>query len=1002
MAPKTTPSRVGGVGSVPPSGNPNNKAPGVVATPSVIRFDDDDTKAKRGTVAAKSSKSKQQRKQGRSGGFSSYLFSLALRLSALYMLVGALWTCPSQPLRFDYNPRDSRSHCRALAQGKVQLQPIVAPYIASAQARVQPHVQPYVDVATPYAKAAWKTSKPYYRYAAKQGRWAYNKHVEPRRKVADKKVRNWVQPRWAATRQVVDEWTQPAYKQAVPLMRIYRHDVHPHLERGYAQSLALGSATYGAYVTHGHPLVVSSARHSHSFYVNHVDPAVRRAYALYIRPQMDKLLAKAFGHRASKAGSEAVKAAKGEAKQVRQEAKQVEREKKEQAKASAIRAQEDPSLADRINKVADHVTGGPLAAPDPAASAASDASRAVEAQSTKEQLEAWEAGLAQLIEKEYTLVTARFGELRTRFAEGLPERFEVLTEDVELEVEGIFARLTKALNKVKGGGHEEAGRAALEKQRNKLQRSRGKALKELDGFYSQLQTEQWEAQRASVEQVERYIAEAQRAYLGLLKGAKFDQTRQDWSEWDDGLSVRSKLFDEELSKVRKGSTKLGAGILGIDAGQEGDVQREVVRLRKQVGSLYDTASAELDQFAKEQLAAIKGEEPVGANPVSIISSKASTAAASWSSVASAATDDAPSSASSLLSSSSSSPDIADQAAGFTEAVKTGLNDFASAASSTGSSLAREASKSAGLKPTPESAAEYMEAAAGLVGEAMPAVAFVGAEEAASSASSALRHATRSAASLAGAEVTAERVEDYVASAQSVLDKVGKGVGEGAQSVYEAMGGESLAEQVHAATRSASSLAGGKPTPESAGEYVEAAGDYLNSAASSGSSVASQVYEAMGADNLGDQLHHATRSAASVLGAKPTPETASEYVEAAGDVLESAGSSASSVASQVYEAAGAESLGEQLHHATRSAASLAGAKPTPETLAEYAEAAADLVSEGTASFGSVASLVVEEASSVAHQASRSVVSAAGGTPEAEGFVESVESVVNKAAGGRVEL
>lgn len=65
--------------------------------------------------------------------------------------------------------------------------------------------------------------------------------------------------------------------------------------------------------------------------MNHVDPAVRRAYALYIRPQMDKLLAKAFGHRASKAGSEAVKAAKGEAKQVRQEAKQVEREKKEQA-----------------------------------------------------------------------------------------------------------------------------------------------------------------------------------------------------------------------------------------------------------------------------------------------------------------------------------------------------------------------------------------------------------------------------------------------------------------------------------------------------------------------------------------------------------------------------------------------------------------------------------------------------------------------------------------------
>lgn len=39
MAPKTTPPRSGGVGSLPPSGNPKVAAPSVVATPSVIKFD---------------------------------------------------------------------------------------------------------------------------------------------------------------------------------------------------------------------------------------------------------------------------------------------------------------------------------------------------------------------------------------------------------------------------------------------------------------------------------------------------------------------------------------------------------------------------------------------------------------------------------------------------------------------------------------------------------------------------------------------------------------------------------------------------------------------------------------------------------------------------------------------------------------------------------------------------------------------------------------------------
>lgn len=111
-------------------------------------------------------------------------------------------------------------------------------------------------------------------------------------------------------------------------------DVAPYLNEAYVQSLAFGSASYGAYVSHVHPLVVRSLRETQSFYVNHFDPAIRRAYALYIRPQMDKVLAKMFGHKAQAAGSDALKAAKQGAKQVRKDAKVAEKEKV----AEAVRA----------------------------------------------------------------------------------------------------------------------------------------------------------------------------------------------------------------------------------------------------------------------------------------------------------------------------------------------------------------------------------------------------------------------------------------------------------------------------------------------------------------------------------------------------------------------------------------------------------------------------------------------------------------------------------------
>lgn len=116
-----------------------------------------------------------------------------------------------------------------------------------------------------------------------------------------------------------------------------RRDVAPYLSEAYVQSLAFGSASYGAYVKQVHPRVVSSIKQSHGFYVSHIDPAVRRVYALYLRPQVDKVLAKVFGHRAHALGSDALKNTTSEVKQSRQHAKELKKERVAEAVRSSAR-----------------------------------------------------------------------------------------------------------------------------------------------------------------------------------------------------------------------------------------------------------------------------------------------------------------------------------------------------------------------------------------------------------------------------------------------------------------------------------------------------------------------------------------------------------------------------------------------------------------------------------------------------------------------------------------
>lgn len=652
-------------------------------------------------------------------------------------------------------------------------------------------------------------------------------------------------------------------------------------------------------------------------------------------------------------------------------------------KVSLSRVQEDPTLLDRLIQAKDHLVGGPFAAADPVASAASDAELEVETASTKEQLQAWEAGLTRLIKEEYTLTVERLAEVRSRFAENLPDRFSIITEDVEIEVEGIFARLAKSFDKLYNSDRwitevVDDGKQLVEKQKAKLQRSRAKATDIIDGFYSELQREEYQTQKASVAEVDRYIVEAHKSYQKILKYAKFPKTRDDWKDWDDGMGIRSKLLDKELSALRQGSKKTAPGIAAIDAGQEGDIQRQIAQLQKQIQGLYDTALAELGTYATVQLAKLgslrigkvtepsnsvldsvaNGAKQLGADVQSVIQSAADAvrggSASNPASSASAQTSSRAASASSLLNEGAKSAGLDGKTASPQEAVgdlvdaaKIGFVGLAESLDEKGQSIFGQASKVAGLKPTSETPGGYVEAAA-------------------------------------------EFVVDGAAYARDV-----KAV-------------------VHSATRSAASIAGYKPSPKAAGEYVEAVGDCVESAVSAGSKAVLTA-----ADGAGSAAHTVTRSLASVVGIKPSLERAGVDLAAAEDSVRSvAGDGVDSAGSASFTSSAAHSAGCCL-------SSLEGLKPTLETSAQYVEAADDNVQSAASAISfvvvdsvahdkdgslvpaassavslasSIASSVYSDQASsvtlVASQASKGAIKAAGRTAEPEGAIEYLESVVGE--------
>lgn len=156
--------------------------------------------------------------------------------------------------------------------------------------------------------------------------------------------------------------------------------------------------------------MVKSLQQLHSFYTYHLDPAVRRAYSLYVRPQVEKLTAKLFERKAHATGSEAISEAKEEVKEAQKEGKARSQQAQEEAVTEANRKKNDPSIVEKAQQATESFLGMADEA-DEVEMARLDAELEAEGQSVKEQLEAWEEGLSKLMGKEYKLFTERISDL---------------------------------------------------------------------------------------------------------------------------------------------------------------------------------------------------------------------------------------------------------------------------------------------------------------------------------------------------------------------------------------------------------------------------------------------------------------------------------------------------------------------------------------------------------------------------------------------------------------
>ncbi|PWN40127.1 hypothetical protein IE81DRAFT_362020, partial [Ceraceosorus guamensis] len=955
------------------------------------------------------------------GTFLGALTSFGVRLALFYTLFAALWSCSKQPFTFKFNPRDNSQVCRTLAQSKAALEP----HYQAAWKDVEPWISPYVEPVAPYYRSAVRFSSPHVKAANKRGHLLWKAHGEPVTKRLVKQAHTFAAPHIKTARGHYKKSVKPhvdtAQATIKPYQDIYARDVHPYVLEAQVLSARLFHQSLRTYQNDVHPRLLSALAVTHRTYVTHVDPAIRRGYSVWVRPQVEKVLARLFQRKAHAVGTEAIDQASVRAKDARSEGQVKASQAVEAAQASARRAQEDPTIMDRLNKAKDAISGKKPSHEDPIQAAALDAELDAELATVKKELEAWEDGMLKLIEKEYGLVTERLAELRNGRLADLPDRFASLTESfVEDEVATALSKLERSFRKISNdqtiervAERVEKARAETEVQKDRLSASRAALEASLNAYAGELEADEESSIHASVAEVKRFSDEATKFFVKTMEKAKFTATEEEWEGWASGLSVRAEMYEEELEAVRIGERNVRSGINATDLAKEPQIPPRIADLRKSATSLYASAIKELDRFALSAEAQLRGEgvqTSVGeateavAERAQQLSEQAAAAMLGAAAAARARLGLAPKDDGILARVSAKAGEMADaaasQAADAAEQVRT---------------VARSAASAAGATPSPEGVREHAESLFGVATDQAAYVQDVVAEKAASAsaeylatkreplaeslfnaATSSVGEAYEKLASQAK-EATAAFQPSSTGYAESLFNAATSSVGEAyeraASAAFEpeqtpvhrqvfdsasrvaegaaAVAGEYLANageaagsaqdaaisQLHSATRSAASAAGYKPTPETPGEYVEHVFDGASSAYADAVDAAAQAYSNAQefANRAGEEaisrLHTASRSAASAVGATPSPENAADYAEkifeGASKAYEDAGSAAFKYYADASGAAGEaqEAAISALHSATRSAASAAGYKPTPETASEYLENAKDALFAG---------------------------------------------------------
>lgn len=954
----------------------------------------------------------------KSRGFSGWLISFASRFAIFYIIYAALWTCPSRPFAFDYSAKDARPVCRNIAQAHEQIVPLVKPYVQLAQQKADPYTRPVIQAATPWVRRANKVVRPIYREANKRGRLIWKKRIDPARRRATKKAQKQIDPYLQQAHQYHKKNVQPhidtVHKAVKPYQDIYQRDVSPYVEQAYQYSLQSSSVSYAFYMDKVHPHIVKGVKQVYSFLVNHVNPAVRRFYSLYVRPHVEKLLEKVYERKAHYLGSDAIKAAKHEAKQTAHEADKQAKEAVKKAEQDAIKAQTDPSLLDRVKQGKDAVVGSATGeSTDPVKTAQLDAELEAEEAKVKELLEVWENGMSDLIDKEYKLAVERIADLRNRRLADLPDRFGLVNEAfVEDTVALILNRIERGLRKLSSSSSDvseklAAGKKLVDQQVDKFDEAALDTKAQISAFYEELLQQERQAVETSSAEVRRYAAAAKEAYDGIMKDAKFSATMDEWAGWDLGVRKRASVFAEDLTAVQSGDKAAKTASGAIDLQKEApDMQKEVNALRSYSDKLHSAARKELVAYSNSALAQLGGTGV--AAKISDVTDRLAEQASRISTDAAAGMLGAVGAARSKLGLKETAKEegyLAKARSYVASGVGSGssfddymssLSANAAAAGSSASSIAAQASSSvaSAVGGGASSSASGVVADAASSVRSAAAAATDAAGSAASSASSAASKASRSAASAVGATPSPETFDDYVdaftAGVESAVDTAMDRAAAATSSVA------SFASKV---SRSAASAVGASSTPETVGDYAEAARDNVYAAASSASSLASK----------------ASRSAASAVGATPSPETFDDYVDAAVDGAAAATSSIASFASQVSKSAAsavggidvgaaaqsgassassiassvASSASSLASKASRSVASAVGATPSPETFGDYVDAALGNAAAATSSVASLAS-----------KASRSAASAVGASVSPESpreYVEAAASAVSSGAG-----